>query len=161
MTQDFTKFFPNFWMFSCYWFSLNSYNNILTLIAPTGFKKTFIGSYVKFSEKNAWFNWLRHSPLALFYWFFGFCLNIYCYFHSLKTYWLGMPDIHICPLIEVTERIYWHPLKATEFNRCQNLKKKIRKFFWTLTHRKLIFVNCKSVSVMSGLFSVLRQSKYV
>ena len=55
MTQDFKKFKKLFWIFSYYCLLLKSYHIILKLTAPIGFKKTFSGSHINFSEKNLWF----------------------------------------------------------------------------------------------------------
>ena len=41
----------------------------------------------------------------------------------------------------------------------KTLKINCRKFFSTLTNRKFIFVNCKSVSVITGPLSFLLQPK--
>ena len=83
-------------------------------------KKTFIGSQIKFSEKNLLFNWLLLFLLTLFYWIFGFCC---CCFHSDKT---------CCDVILIThawqtslyshwgifEGIDWLPSKSIEINAC-------------------------------------------
>ena len=38
-----------------------------------GLKMNFIKSYIKFSEKNICFKWLRHCLLKFLYLIFGFC----------------------------------------------------------------------------------------
>ena len=63
------------------------FGHFLVLLVPFGILTNYpntnscIGSemtlnrlYMKFSEKNLWFKWLRQFLLALFYLIFGFCL---------------------------------------------------------------------------------------
>ena len=66
MPQDF-KIKKKILDISYYWFFLKSYPAILILMAPIVLETNFHGSYLKLSEKNLWFKWLRHFLLELFY----------------------------------------------------------------------------------------------
>ena len=113
----FKFFLKSFCIFSYFWFFLNFYHIILTLISPIGFEKTFKRSLIKILEKSLWFKWFRHILLAFFYWIFGFFSGIW--WLIMISWWLPMHDNYAFSSIQVYARfelVFWLPLKAFEVN---------------------------------------------
>ena len=142
--SKFLNFF--FWIFPCFWLLLKSYHIILKLTAPIGFKTTFSGSQIIFTEKSLWFQMAPTFSSRTSLLNFRFLTDSIVVFIVIRlvvmTCWSPMHDKHPQSLIEAYMSVIidfsWSLLNIVSV---KNLKIIFRNFFWISTNLK-VFLNC-------------------
>ena len=164
MPQDF-KVKKKISIFSYFWSLLKLYYIIPILISPSGLEKLFNGSWLKFSEKSLWFKWLRHFLVVFFllnFWFLSVFVVVSIVIRLiLMSYWLTMHGKYPLPPTDEQLNIFMDCCsKLLILMAIRTFKKNIsRNFFLILTAPKLVFVSCKSVSIVTGPPNFLLKQK--